>query len=79
MDSGKPHKRIRSTCKHCKEKHHNKNPKVGNTARFHGEGAFCRTHKNRASLVNIKYCGIPKLYTVTSLHDNTKSYSVYYS
>jgi len=53
---GHPHKKIRKTCYHCKQEGHSHIKDLGDTCRFHGEGAFCRTHHNHNNPIVNKYC-----------------------
>lgn len=49
-----PHKKIRSSCKHCPKPGHDHVPGTGNSHRFHGKGAFCATH--RTTKIGRQYC-----------------------
>jgi hypothetical protein len=55
MLHGRPHKKLRKNCKSCTRKGHD-HTKNGDMCRFHGENAFCRTHKNRKNPIVRKYC-----------------------
>lgn len=43
---GHPHKRIRSSCIHCKKDGHDHVKGTGDSCRFHGEGSYCATHND---------------------------------